>query len=41
MEEIVKQLAAEADKRRAEQIIETQIRVMTASYDKATAYTNL
>ena len=41
MEEVVKRLAEESDKRTAEQIVEAQIKVMAATYDKAMAYTNL
>lgn len=41
MEEVVKRLAEEADKRAAEQIVEAQIKVMAATYDKSMAYTNL
>lgn len=41
MEDIVSQPAKEADKNAAEQIIEAQIKILSVSYDKSIAYTNL
>ena len=41
MQKIVEHLAKEADKRSAEELIEAQIKVMAAAYEKASAYTNL
>ena len=41
MEDMLKRLMQEEDKRQAERIVEAQIKVMSASYEKAMAYTNL
>ncbi|MEW8654652.1 MAG: hypothetical protein AB2595_10465, partial [Candidatus Thiodiazotropha endolucinida] len=41
MEEIVSRLAQEEDKRSAKRIVDAQINIISAAYDKAIAYTNL
>jgi hypothetical protein len=41
IEKVVTQLAKKADQDATDQLIEAQIKIMAASYDKAIAYTNL